>query len=99
MVNRTDAATNSGVSGAMQYHEVHIPVRCPQCGVVSLVSFPEMVAATALTSWYQMCLHSHCHRTDWDASALEIHTMRTYLGDHWLETHRRTPTWGSVRNA
>ncbi len=70
----------------MEENDVLIPVRCPECGVVALTAFPTVVAATALTSWLQMRLHSNCHNRSWDASATEIDSMRRYLGEAWLES-------------
>ena len=46
----------------------------------------------------QMRLHCDCHRTEWDATVVEIQSMRTFLGKDWLDAHMRPPMWGSLSN-
>jgi hypothetical protein len=76
----------------MAKSDVQIPVRCPECGTVALTAFPILVVVTALTSWQQMRLYSSCHETGWDATQLEIQSMREHLGENWLQSnvHERT---------
>jgi hypothetical protein len=68
----------------MAKSDVHIPVRCPECGTVTLTAFPIIVVATALSSWHQMRLYSSCHETIWDATQPEIQSMREHLGESWF---------------
>ena len=82
----------------MSESEIQVPTRCPECGTVALTTFPVLVVATALTAWYQMRLHCDCHRTEWDATVVEIQSMRTFLGKDWLDAHMRPPMWDSLSN-
>jgi hypothetical protein len=68
----------------MDESEVRIPVRCPECGTVTLTAFPSVVVAIALTSWHQMHLYSHCHEASWDATQSEMGSIREHLGEDWL---------------
>jgi hypothetical protein len=67
---------------------VEIPVRCAACGRESLVEFPVLVIATALTRWNNLRLYSACHDVSWDASPSELQFIRQHLGADWIDRNR-----------
>ena len=69
-------------------HTIRLPTKCPKCGGESLVEFPVIVVATALTKWNHMALRANCCRVSWNASDSEIQQIKEYLGEPWILAHQ-----------
>ena len=66
---------------------VQIPVRCPRCRVETLSDFSEQVVVMPLIRWNDMNLYVAAHAGSWSATASELDTIRSYLGEAWLHAH------------
>ena len=66
---------------------VRFPVKCPECGIECGGSFRVTDVAAALTANRPIRLHAICHDRSWDASTVEQHQIRDYLGPVWLYQH------------
>jgi hypothetical protein len=89
-VDQTTAPSEGASSEAAGIPLVKIPVRCPQCDLEQLCEFPEPVVVMALTRWNNMNLYVPCHDGYWSASRQELHAIRQYLGESWIEARARS---------
>lgn len=66
---------------------VRFPIKCPECGIESVGSFHVADVAAALIANRPIRLYAICHDRSWDASTVEQHQIREYLGSVWLYQH------------
>jgi len=72
------AVAKTIVDGAA-LESVSIPITCPECGALELMEYPAIVVAVATIRWNNMRLTSPCHDVGWDASPMEMRTIRGFL--------------------
>jgi hypothetical protein len=62
----------------MMEPEIPLPVTCPHCGGESLAEFRVSVLADAI-SGSPIRLYAKCHLVSWDASDVELQSIRRHL--------------------
>jgi hypothetical protein len=67
---------------------IRFPVTCPICGSIDVMGFNAVEVVDALLNSKSIYLYASCHNIPWLASATEVHRIREYFYEAWLDSER-----------